>query len=162
MRRTVVVAGSVAAALAAAGVLAVSGGAEAPSGQTLQYVSKGGTFKFVDAPPKARSEEDDSSGDQFLISSGVYTTANKRVGNIDARCTFTRGGRNLRGVCDAIYDLPDGDLHLMARLTPNDTVDGAVVGGNGAYAGARGTFKSVDRPGEKGGDPSDDTITLLP
>jgi hypothetical protein len=162
MRRTVVVAGSVVAALAAAGVLAVSGGAEAPSGKTLQYISKGGTFKFVDTAPKARSEEDASSGDQFLISTLLYTTANKRVGTIDARCTFTRGGKNLRGVCDGVYDLPDGDIYLLTRLTPSDTIAGTVVGGTGAFVGARGTFKSVDRPGEKGGDPSDETITLLP
>jgi hypothetical protein len=50
----------------------------------------------------------------------------------------------------------------MARLTPDDKVDGAVGGGNGAYGGARGTFTSIDRPGEKNGDPSDDTIVLLP
>jgi len=39
---------------------------------------------------------------------------------------------------------------------------GSVVGGTRAYAGARGTFTSKDRPGEAAGDPSDDTLTLLP
>ncbi len=162
MRRTAVLAGSVAIALATGGVLAVTGGAEAPSGTTLQYVTKGGVFKFVDAPPKAKGEEDASSGDSFLISSGVYSTSNKRVGSLDAHCSFTRGGRRLRGVCTGIYDLPDGEIHLSARLSAEDTTAGAVVGGTGAYVGARGTFKSVDRPGEAGGDPSDETITLLP
>jgi len=163
MRRTAVLAGSVAIALASGGVLAVTGGAEtAPSGTTLQYVTKGGIFKFVDAAPRAKGEEDASSGDAFLLSIGVYSTSGKRVGSVDAHCSFTRGGRRSRGVCTGIYDLPDGELHLSARLRADDTVAGAVVGGTGAYVGARGTFKSVDRPGEAGGDPSDDTITLLP
>jgi len=49
-----------------------------------------------------------------------------------------------------------------ARLSADDTTSGVVVGGSGAYLGARGTFTSVDRPGEANGDPSDDTIKLLP
>jgi hypothetical protein len=64
-------------------------------------------------------------------------------------------------VCTGVYALSEGELHLQARLAEAD-VHGSVVGGTGAYAGARGTFRSVDRPGEAGGDPSDDTITLLP
>ena len=51
---------------------------------------------------------------------------------------------------------------MSARLSADDETAGAVVGGTGAYVGARGTFSSVDRPGEAGGDPSDETITLLP
>lgn len=162
MRRTAVLAGAVAAALATAGVVAVSGGAEAPGGTTLKFVSKGGVFKFVDAPPRARQEEDASSGDEFLLSTPLYNAANRRVGTLDARCAFTRGGRRLRGVCTGIYDVPGGEIHGTARLSANDDVAGAVIGGTGAYVGARGTFTSVDRPGEAGGDPTDETITLLP
>jgi hypothetical protein len=163
MRRTTVIAGSVVAALGIGAVAAVSGGAQAPQGQTLTFVSKGGSFKFVDAPPKARSEEDASSGDAFLISVGLYNASNKRVGTLDARCTFTKGGKNLRGICDGIYAIGKTDeLHVIARLSADDDVSGSVVGGTGAYAGARGTFTSIDRPGEANGDPSDETITLLP
>ncbi len=162
MRRTAVLAGSIAVALGIAGVLAVTGGAEAPAGTTLKFVSKGGVFKFVDAAPRAKREEDASSGDAFLISTGIYSTASKRLGTLDAHCTFTRGGRRLRGVCTGIYDLPGGEIHVSARLSADDETAGAVVGGTGAYVGARGTFSSVDRPGEAGGDPSDETITLLP
>jgi len=162
MRRTAVLAGSIAVALGVAGALAVSGGAEAPAGTKLQFVSKGGVFKFVDAPPKAKGEEDASSGDAFLLSTPIYSTASKRVGTLDAHCSFTRGGRKLRGVCTGVYDLPGGEIHVSARLSADDTTAGAVVGGTGAYAGARGTFSSVDRPGEANGDPSDETIVLLP
>jgi len=61
---------------------------------------------------------------------------------------------------------PGGQIHVMVR-TPiteregqSDT--GSVTGGTGAYAGAHGTLTSTDRGGTAGGDPSDDTITLLP
>jgi len=84
------------------------------------------------------------------------------VGSLDARCSFTRGGQRMRGVCTGIYDLPDGEIHLSARLSADETTSGVVVGGSGAYLGARGTFTSVDRPGEANGDPSDDTVKLLP
>jgi hypothetical protein len=46
-------------------------------------------------------------------------------------------------------------------VATSGNVTGAIVGGTGAYAGARGTFTSVDRPGGDNA-PSDDTITLLP
>ena len=68
--------------------------------------------------------------------------------------------RRLRG----IYTLAGGEIHLLARLDVSEEGDtvGSIVGGTRAYAGARGTFISRDRRGERGGDPSDDTLTLLP
>jgi len=75
---------------------------------------------------------------------------------------LAEGDRTPRAQCTGIYDLPDGEIHLSARLSADDTTSGVVVGGSGAYLGARGTFTSVDRPGEANGDPSDDTIKLLP
>ncbi len=154
-------AGALVAALATGGVLAVSGGAEAPAGQTIAVVEKGGTEKFVDVAPRAKREFDPSSGDAFLFSSPLYNAANKRVGTLDVRCDFTKGGRTGRGICAGVFDLAGGDLLLSARLTISGSVTGAIVGGTGDYAGARGTFTSVDRPGGDNA-PSDDTITLLP
>ena len=161
MQRSTILAGSVVAALATAGVLAVSGGAEAPSGQTIQVVERGGSEKFVDVAPRARGGFNVSAGDAFLFSSPLFNGANKRVGTLDARCTFTRGGKQARGICEGVFALADGDLLLSARLSVSGSVKGAIVGGTGAYAGARGTFTSVDRPGGDNA-PSDDTITLLP
>ena len=68
----------------------------------------------------------------------------------------------MRGVCDGIYTLADGELHLLARLSQADDLKGSVVGGTGAYVGARGTFASVAGSGTKGGERRDETITLLP
>jgi len=74
------------------------------------------------------------------------------------------GDRTPRAQCTGIYDLPDGEIHLSARLSADDTTSGVVRSwaGSGTYLGARGTFTSVDRPAEANGDPSDDTIKLLP
>lgn len=161
MRRTTIMAGAAVAALVAAGVLAVSGGAEAPAGQTIKVVEKGGTEKFVDVAPRAKRGFDASAGDAFLFSSPLFDAANKRVGTLDVRCDFSKGGRAARGICDGVFDLAGGDVLISTRLTTSGSVSGAVVGGTGAYAGARGTFTSVDRPGGDNA-PSDDTITLLP
>jgi hypothetical protein len=161
MRRTTIVAGSAIAALATAGVLAVSGGAQAPTGQTIQFVERGGSDKFVDVAP--RSNRAPSAGDSFLFSVPLYNAENKRIGTLDAKCSFTKGGnRTARGVCEGVFTLPDGDLYGAAKLSNSNTTLGVITGGTGGYAGARGTFRSVDRPGEGGGDPSDTTITLLP
>lgn len=157
MRSTTIIAGSTVAALATAGILAVSGSAEAPTGQTIQLVEKSGIEKFVDTPPKAKRGFAPSVGDQFLFSYPLVDSANKRVGTLDARCGFTKGASKPRGVCDGVFALPGGDLLFSTRLDPTGNVKGAIVGGTAAYAGARGTFISVDT---KGGD--HDTITLLP
>ena len=158
MRRTAVIATSVMALLGMGAFLAASGGAQEQGGQTINLVTKNFSFKFIDHRPRARGEEDASAGDQFLLSGPAFK-AGKRVGRVSAQCTFTRGGKNTSGICSGVYALRGGDIYVAARLRPTDTVRGAVVGGTGEYIGARGTFKSVDR---QGGDPSDDTITLLP
>ena len=128
MRRTTIMAGSTVAALAAAGILAVSGGAEAPAGQTIKVVEKGGTEKFVDVAPRAKRGFDASAGDAFLFSSPLFDAANKRVGTLDVRCDFSKGGRPGRGICAGVFDLAGGDLILAARLTTSGTVTGAIIG----------------------------------
>jgi hypothetical protein len=161
MRRTAVIATSVMALLGMGAFLAASGGAQEQGGQTINLVTKNFSFKFIDHRPRARGEEDASAGDQFVLSGSAFK-AGERVGRVSAQCTFTRGGKNTSGICSGVYALRGGDIYLAVRLRATDTIRGAVVGGTGEYVGARGTFTSVDRKGEKGGDPSDDTITLLP
>ena len=161
MRRTAVIAVAAVAVVAMGTFLASTGGAQGPGGQTIKLVTKNASFKFIDHRPRARREEDASAGDQFLLSAAAFRAGN-RVGRLNAQCTFTRGGRNASGICSGVYALRGGDIYLTVRLRPTDTIRGAVVGGTGDYVGARGTFKSVDRKGEKGGDPSDESITLLP
>jgi hypothetical protein len=165
MRRTVaIIAGSFVAALATGGILAVSGGAQTPGGQTIQLVTKNFRFKAIDVPPRERRGQPSGRGDGFVISARVTDSAGAGRGTFDAKCTFTRGGRNGSALCEGAYTLSEGQIFVLARFRNSDEgdVNGGVVAGTRAYAGARGTFETVDRPGESGGDPSDDTITLLP
>ena len=164
MQRKTIIAGGLVAALAMGGVLAVTGGAQTPSAQTVKLVTKNYEFKAIDVAPRERNRESIGRGDSFVISALVTDDAGARKGNFDVTCTATRGGRNGRAVCHGGYSLKEGALYLTTVFKNSDegNVSGAVSGGTRAYAGARGTFVSVDRPGERGGDPSDDTITLLP
>ncbi len=164
MQRTTIIAGALVGALATGGVLAVSGGAQAPGAQTIKLVTKNFQFKAIDVAPRERSRQSTGRGDSFVISAVVTDDAGARKGSFDVTCTATRGGRNGRAVCQGGYSLKEGALYLTTVFKNSDegNANGAIVGGTRAYAGARGTFLSVDRPGEKGGDPSDDTVTLLP
>ena len=164
MQRTTIIAAAAIAALAGGGVLAVAGGAQTPGAQTVKLVTKNFRFKAIDAPPRERSRESIGRGDSFVISAVVTDEGGARKGSFDVTCSATQGGRNGRSVCHGGYSLKEGALYLTTVFKNSDegNASGAVIGGTRAYAGARGTFVSVDRPGERGGDPSDDTITLLP
>lgn len=163
MQRTAIIAGSVVAALATGGVLTVNGGAQAPTGQTIKLVAKNCQFKFNDVPPRSRGREPrPGPGDTFANSCPAFNQAGARVGTIDAIATITKGGRAARGVGAGVYDLPGGNIYVSVLVVgQGSTTTGVITGGDGAYVGARGTLKSVDRPGEKGGDPNDHTITLV-
>lgn len=164
-RKAVFVITSLVAVLATGAILAVSGGAQAPGVRTLEFVSKNFSFKLVDNPPRSRGRNaPPGAGDAFVLSGVVTDRAGARRGSIGAACTVTKGGPRGSSVCEGVYALADGEIHILARLDFSDEGDtaGSVVGGTRAYAGARGTFISKDRRGESGGDPSDDTFTLLP
>lgn len=165
MQRAAVVSGAVVAALATIGVLAVSGGAQAPDEQTINLVTKNFKQKLIDAPPAERDLFEIGYGDRFVLEADVTDATGTRRGNFDVACTATKGGgKKGRIACEGAYSLKEGALYVMTvfKNTGDGDVSGAIVGGTRAYAGARGTFRTVDRPGEKGGDPSDDTLTLLP
>lgn len=163
MKRSAAIVATTAVALGAgAAVLTVSGGAQTPGERTIKLVDRNCAMKFIDVPPRGRGRmAPPGAGDSGTLSCRLENAAGARVGSVDSVGQFTVGGRNGRGVAIGIYKLGDGEIHVMTTLRFSD-VTGSVVGGTGAYAGARGTFAAVDRPGEKGGDPSDDTITLLP
>jgi hypothetical protein len=167
MRRTAVItAGSVVAALAVGGVLAVAGGAEAPAATTIKLVTKNCTHTTIDVPPRMRGRNSPpGAGDGTAGSCRLLDTAGARAGTLDVACLFPRGiGRTGgAGICHGTYALAGGDIHVVVRAHSED-VSGAIVGGTGSYIGARGTFTSIERRGdqERTGSPKDDTIVLLP
>lgn len=162
MRRSAAFAATAAVTLAVGAAVTVSGNAQTPGERTIKLVSKNCAFKFVDVPPRGHGRmAPPGAGDSAALSCRVENAAGARVGSLDTTGQFAVGGRRARGVALGIYALSDGEIHVMTRFSLGD-VSGSVIGGTGAYAGVRGTFKVVDRPGQADGDPSDDTITLLP
>jgi allene oxide cyclase len=142
MRRLAVAVGAV-AVLAVGGVaFAASSGAQAPGPQTLVLKEKDGKFAFVDEQPRSKRGRA-SLGDQLIVSNLLFDSANKRVGSLQAVCTTVKAGRdNATYLCQGVAHLNDGDLLLEARLQDQVTISGAITGGTGAYANARGTFTS--------------------
>lgn len=143
-------------ALAAVAVAAVvaSSGAQAPGPQTLVFKenSKASKFTFVDAArPFAKNPKrpTPSQGDYFVFFTPLNDAAGKRVGELDVQCTITKKGRTGTGqgevdLCNGVVSLATGELFIAARTSGNSAnVRGAITGGTGAFANARGTLTSV-------------------
>jgi hypothetical protein len=81
------------------------------------------------------------------------------VGRTHAACITTRGARDFRKsemTCTGSIVLGDGTLLMQAHFPlKSGVVRGAITGGTGAYAGARGTFTSEQRD-----DGAFDTVNL--
>ena len=163
---------SLGAALAAATAIAIvpAGGSSAQTGGrtiTLFGDEHGGTSAFIDnrphspvadpESPKARA----SMGDQGYFTQTVRDTkGGKRVGKVFGTETVMSGTRfpHITDIVHAVFALTDGQIIVEHALDESrKAVPAAVIGGTGAYVGARGTFTS--KPGRSG---NEYTITLLP
>ena len=150
------------AVTAAAAVVAFTGqsSAQAPAGTTItvQESQQGARFAIDDAAPKSRGKGEPrmSLGDRFTFTNPLLRDG-QRVGTVSNHCVVTQPGPISRSgaLCHAALALPDGTIFGQAATTRGgpDRVEGAVTGGTGAYAGARGTAVS------EGGTT---TVTLLP
>ena len=135
--------------------------AQAPAARTivLKELERGSTFKHV-RNTRTRNQRSLLLGDLIVFTNPLADAAGQRVGRLHATCTATVGNRNFEKAtmtCSAAMTLRDGTLMVQANTSPgSDTTTGAVVGGTGAYAGARGVL--VSKQGRSG---SDDVITLL-
>ena len=150
------------AAPAAAAALVVVGGsgaaAQDPGPRTLVFKerSRGSTFEHIrntkGAPPRANSV-----GDVLVITAPLLDRAGALAGETAVSCITTSGARDFRKsvmTCDGVMTLRDGTLTFQANITPRrEPIVGAVTGGTGAYANARGVLEVA------GGV---DTITLAP
>jgi len=142
------VAGALALLAATAGiaVAATSGRAQA-AGATYVITPVGKeSLAFADVKPKGFRHNRFSLGDQLFL-----TTKVKRDGTVagTAQATITVSdphplkGDRAHGVVSAVYHLADGDIYTEGTILFDDSGNGrgAVVGGTGAYAGARGTVE---------------------
>jgi hypothetical protein len=107
---------------------------------------RGSTEKFVDLfPLVSRRHPGFSPGDELLFTNRLERRG-RRVGRIHVICTATQRGRNpIRAgfMCNILANVPGGTLVMVspyAERGNSNGREGAVVGGTGRYAGARGTF----------------------
>jgi hypothetical protein len=129
--RTAIAAG--AAALATAGVLATTGSAQAPQGTTLHLVSK--SQKGVGFNPKGRPGPgarfgfgDKITGDDTGFDRGVCTIVTRQGALCTVQVQLSKGTLSAQG--------------LLAQRSNKAPV--AIIGGTGAYNGARGTALVTD------------------
>lgn len=134
-----------------------SAGAAGPTTFSVTESEKGAIFKTVDVAPKARNPTDVSLGDELVFTIPL-TAGGKKVGRVYGVCVVVvkQHGKDL---CTSTYAFPhQGTLVTSMIFNPaKRTNQGAIVGGTGVYAGARGTF--TIRNETKGGDKA--TFTLL-
>lgn len=156
----------VALAAGLAALVAVTAGrAGSPGERTIQLVERGGSFNFVDnAPRGTRQNRLISAGDFSSGTVKLYDPAGNRVGSLHVLCFATVGGPEVRAKfqCSGTAALADGTLAfsgLVERQADQDVDHISIVGGTGAYEGARGHVVSTPRPS---GNVTDDVIHLLP
>ena len=157
-----------AAAAAAAVAIAIPVAASSQGGpQTINLTehNKGSTFNYIDNPPRNPHKKRPvfSPGDEFVFTNPVTDSAGARDGELRAKCTTLRkapasdkGFNQSHPVCAGALVLRDGTIFLNVAEGGNN-VSGAVAGGTGAYANARGTFQTTNT---KSG--SNDVVTLEP
>jgi hypothetical protein len=147
--------------LAAVLILRSSASAQDPGTRTitLRETERGGTFAHI-RNTEGASPRSNLAGDVIVFANPVVDAAGKRIGKTSVSCITTTGSRNFMKsalTCSGVTELADGSLMMQAIITPDArTTSGAVTGGTGAYANARGVFTSTD--GRSG---SQTTITLV-
>ena len=163
MRRVATLATVAVAATVIAGILTTGGAAQVPGERTFKIIEgSGSTFKFIDNAPKARNRRNPrlSVGDALIFTTPLFNEANNRIGRLHVYCVVTRGGKfpRSRSQCNATYVLRDGTLAASGVVRGDQLPTIAVVGGTGAYEGARGSV--TDRRLPRGR--TEATVHLLP
>ena len=147
----------------AAGALLLGSGASAqtPSTRTLSLkeLERGSTFVHI-RNTKTKRQRANLAGDQLAFTNPLADGSGNVVGKLSMACTTTTGARNfMKSVitCNGVLALGDGSLTVQANVDlSNPRTTGAITGGTGAYAGARGVVVSEEVEGG-----SQDTITLV-
>jgi hypothetical protein len=144
VKRMILTAVAVAAVTAAAtgvGTAAGTAGGKTPSGvTTLKLKSKVDRVSAVDNPPAGRS-----AGDVVVFTEKLFDARGKQVGTDAATCTALF---DQRALCNGVYILAKGQVMVqLVQPGPTGTYSQAIVGGSGAYSGARGTVTVAQSAG---------------
>jgi hypothetical protein len=150
---------------------AQAGSAQAPTTTTLSLYepANGGTFKIVDNAPKSPSANPGSrkfrlsAGDEIIFTNPVLNQkGGTRVASLYGDATVVKGGRfnGSSVLAHVVLVFTNGDQLTAQGIFSFSGADVriAIIGGTGAYAGARGFVISHNNTD----DSSQDTITLLP
>lgn len=160
---------AVLAAVAVTIVLAASGGAQTPGGRTLTFLddTNHGTQNFVDIAPKSPVRNPQSRrfrlsiGDILYVHSPILDRAGgRRIGTAYSQFTVVKGNTFANAVFrgHGAFRLRDGQIAADGILRPANTTNTvAVLGGTGAYEGARGSLTFTQGPNG-----SRDSFHLLP
>jgi hypothetical protein len=137
-------------AAAVIGSGAVTGAPAPGSTLTVTELARGSTFTHIRNTPTT-NEWANLRGDLIVFTNPLADASGKVVGRLHVSCATTVGARNFRksiATCDGVLALRGGTLTVQANIDFGSSVThGAVTGGTGAYANARGTLisKSVGR-----------------
>jgi hypothetical protein len=158
----------------AVGVFALwaqAGIAQAPAATTLSLYEPGnsGTFKILDNAPRSPVKNPESRkyrfsvGDQVLFSNSVLNQkGGTRLGTLYGEGTVVKGKtfNSVSVMSRVVIVFANGDQLTAQGVFSFSGADVriAIIGGTGAYAGARGFVVSHNNTD----DSSQDTITLLP
>lgn len=150
--------------LCSSAVLVFAGSASAASATlTFKEPEKGSTFAFVDNGPKSAKKHgfpsSISAGDEVIFTNPMEQEG-KLVGKVRVACIATQSASSAsftaaHFVCSGVAKIPGGSLIVAAELG-NGATEGAITGGTGKYAGARGSFVSKEGKGS-----STTTVTLI-
>ena len=125
---------------------------------TFKETDKGSKFAFIDNPPRSKRHRP-SLGDTLVFSEPLVSSSGARRGTLRVTCTITgTSTKSTPAICYGVFGLKEGNLDALVSTSNLDSnaTTGSIIGGTGAYAGARGTFRSTST---KTG--SNDTVTLL-
>jgi hypothetical protein len=153
MKRLAIILAAACVAIISAAVLVVRSDAQQPGPPTgtLELVSRDRetSFTFVDNPPRRKER----AADLFVINSRLRDTSNRPKGRLHASFAETQPPPRVIAQGSATFILDDGQIMVSGPIVnrgPGDRTDTlAVVGGTGAYTGARGTL--VTKETRKGG-----------
>jgi hypothetical protein len=151
-----------AAALASVVFTAVSlaGGSKPTTGTTMHLIEHDQSFNFVPVAPGPRKGHAAKPGDTGTFTNYLTTMGGARVGHTYASCVATTGGSNPALQCQGTFVLPGGTITGSSLILSQDNTRQriAILGGTGAYEGARGSILSVTKTATT----SVDTVHLLP
>jgi hypothetical protein len=115
-------------------------------------MSGGRTVKFAIAFHDVQldlGKKGPSVGDERLLADTLLDAKGKKVGHDAGSCTFTSLAPP-EAACYVTFFLSDGQIAIQFLNAPPPRKVAAIVGGTGAYRGARGEAVIVENPNQTG------------